>query len=76
LAGLGWLLGIILGHIGLEMIAHSLESTYKYSISGFILIGDEWYILGASILIGILASFVPAIEAARTNIHQTLSEGK
>ncbi len=76
LAVLGWLSGVILGHVGLEWIAHSLKSTYKYSFSGFNLVQSEWYVLGVSILIGLLASLVPALEAARTNIHQTLSEGK
>ena len=76
LAVLGWLSGVILGHVGLEWIAHSLKSTYKYSFSGFNLVQSEWYVLGVSMLIGLLASLVPALEAARTNIHQTLSEGK
>lgn len=76
LAVLGWLSGVILGHFGLEWIAHSLKTTYKYSFSGFNLVQAEWYVLGVSILIGLLASLVPAFEAARTNIHQTLSEGK
>lgn len=76
LAGFGWLSGVILGHMGLELIAHSLKSTYKYSFSGFTLIDAEWYVLGASITIGICSSLLPAFEAARTNIHQTLSEGK
>lgn len=76
LAALGWFLGSVFGHIGLETIANSLERTYKYSFSGFTFINDEWYVLCASIFIGILASLVPALEASRTNIHQTLSEGK
>lgn len=76
LAVFGWLSGVILGHFGLEMIAHSLKSTYKYSLSGITFISAEWYVMWASILIGLLASLFPALEAARTNIHKTLSEGK
>jgi putative ABC transport system permease protein len=76
LAVFGWLSGVILGHFGLEMIAHSLKSTYKYSLSGITFISAEWLVMWASILIGLLASLFPALEAARTNIHKTLSEGK
>lgn len=72
----GWILGTVFAHLGTEWIASMMESSYKYSISGWRFLSEQWWILGISIATGLLASFIPAWLAGKTDIHTTLSENK
>jgi len=74
MTGIGFLVGFILSHLGMEIIANSLQSSYKYSFSGFYFMQFEVILFIISLLIGIIASLIPAIKAARTDIHSTLTE--
>lgn len=74
LTGIGFLVGFILSHLGMEIIANSLQSSYKYSFSGFYFLRFELILFGISLLIGIVASLIPAFKAAKTDIHSTLTE--
>ena len=74
LTGIGFLVGILLSHVGMEVLANSLKSSYKYSFSGFYFMNTELILFGVSLLIGVVASLIPAIKAAKTDIHSTLTE--
>ena len=74
LTGIGFLVGFLLSHIGMEILANSLKSSYKYSFSGFHFLSTEIVLFGVSLLIGLVAALIPAIKAARTDIHSTLTE--
>jgi putative ABC transport system permease protein len=74
LTGIGFLVGFVLSHLGMEIIANSLQSSYKYSFSGFYFLSFEWVLFCISLLIGVVASLIPAINAARTDIHSTLTD--
>jgi len=58
----------------MEVLANSLKSSYKYSFSGFYFMNTELILFGVSLLIGVVASLIPAIKAAKTDIHSTLTE--
>ncbi len=71
--GLG--LGLILGHTGMHLAGNILEKGYKYQFTGLTWLPQEiWIIIGA-LLVGLLAAVIPAIQGARTDIHNTLAEG-
>jgi putative ABC transport system permease protein len=74
LTGIGFLVGFILSHLGMEIIANSLQSSYKYSFSGFYFLKFELVLFVISLLIGIIASIIPAVKAAKTDIHSTLTQ--
>lgn len=74
MTGIGFLVGFILSHVGMEIVANSLQSSYKYSFSGFYFMKFEILLFLVSLLIGLIASLIPAIKAARTDIHSTLTE--
>ncbi len=74
LAILGGLLGIVLGKLGLWLIAQLFLETYQISISTWFVLTEAW-LVGASILIGLLAALVPAFQASNLNISRTLAEG-
>jgi putative ABC transport system permease protein len=75
LALLGYLLGMGLSHIGMEILAGAMQDAYRYTFSGWVLLREEaWLLLGA-LVIGVVAAIIPAIQAGRTDISTTLSEG-
>jgi len=74
LALLGFIVGYIISHVGLEVIAHYAKASYRYSLTGFIFLKDEMIIFTISLLIGIVAALIPAFQAYRTDIHETISK--
>jgi ABC-type lipoprotein release transport system permease subunit len=57
----------------MELAAGYLKSDFRYNFTGWTFLKDEWYVLGLSFLLGVVAALIPAIHASRTYIHQTLS---
>ncbi len=74
LAVLGYLLGIALGHFGVAILGGNLEESYKYSFSPWIWLKEEYFILVVLLVLGFVASLIPAIKASNTAISETLSE--
>lgn len=70
----GALLGIALAHLGLYFIAQFVSAEYRYDFSAFFLLPAEGWLLAAALGIGVLAAFIPAWRAARTDVHATLAE--
>lgn len=75
LALVGFAIGIILSHGGMQLFAGELKAQYGYSFSGFEFLKEEWYLLGGALVIGFVAAVIPAIQASRTDIADTLAEG-
>ena len=74
LAGIGFLLGIALSHIGMEFFAGYLKTAYRYSFSGMIFLKEEIFLLAGALLVGLVAAIIPAVQAFRTDISTTLSK--
>lgn len=71
---LGAIIGIAIGHIVLHLIG-SFQETSQARLSGMIFIYKEAYIMLAGLIIGIIASILPAIQAYRQDIAAILSKG-
>lgn len=74
LALIGFLVGFVLSHVAMEVLSGFLKSSYRYSFTGWKFLQKEWWILGVSLLLGLVASIIPAWQASRTDIHTTLSK--
>ena len=74
IALLGYGVGILLSHGGMNVFASMLEEEYRYGFESWIFLKEEFYMLGAVILIGLLAALVPAMMASTSDISTTLSE--
>lgn len=70
---LGSVLGLALGHGVLIVMSSTLEEAQKAGINGFIFYPQEWVILGASVLLGIVCALLPAVQAYRTDISKVLA---
>jgi len=74
LAAIGFLIGIALSHGGMEVLANFMKSAYRYSFSGMVFLKEEIYLLIGALSIGIIAAIIPAIQASRTDISETLTD--
>ena len=72
---LGLFLGLLLGHAGMELAGDLLAKNYRYEFTGLVWLPEEIYIIIGGILIGLIASVIPAIQGSRTELHRTLAKG-
>lgn len=72
---LGCLLGLLLGHLVTAVLGESFGRTDQIGISPFRFLPEELIVLAGSLLVGILAAILPAINAYRTDISGVLARG-
>lgn len=73
LALLGSIIGMLLAHAILVVLAVMVEEARKAGISGLVFYNEEWIILAGSLFLGVLCAFIPALQAYRTDISKVLS---
>lgn len=69
----GSIIGVLLAHGILTVLAVLVEETRKAGISGIVFYREEWIILAGSLFLGVLCAFIPALQAYRTDISKVLS---
>jgi putative ABC transport system permease protein len=70
---IGTLGGVLIGHTVLLLMSVFVDQTQKAGISGLVFYTEEWIILVGSLLLGVLCSIIPAIQAYRTDISKVLA---
>jgi len=71
---IGFVAGIALSRLGLWVFSKTAERDFHYSFRDFSVLPEEFYLLGAAILVGILAAALPSLGIYRINISKTLAE--
>jgi putative ABC transport system permease protein len=71
----GGLAGFLLGHGIVELVVAFYQPSADAGISGLVWVAEETWILLLCMILGILASLLPAISAYRTDISSVLAEG-
>ncbi len=74
ITGIGALAGIALGHCLVFLLTWSNSQSAAAGISGFVFIFEELWIIGLSLVVGILAALIPAWSAYKTDISKVLSK--
>ncbi|MEQ9402989.1 MAG: FtsX-like permease family protein [Cyclobacteriaceae bacterium] len=69
---LGSTFGFVLSHLGFGILSSSME---QFQSAGLFFVMEEYYVLAASLIVGIFASVIPAAMAYRSDISETLSRG-
>jgi putative ABC transport system permease protein len=59
----------------MQILASYMQDAYRYSFSGTLFLREEGYLALGALGVGLLAALIPAVQASRTDIHTTLSEG-
>lgn len=69
----GFMAGMLLSRLGLYLLSKYAGSRYHISVFKNSLLPEEWYLLSATLMLGLLAAALPAIKAFRLNISKTLA---
>jgi putative ABC transport system permease protein len=75
LAGLGAVLGLVLGHALTEVLGYALKAAQQVAVTGRVWLIEELWLVGIALTVGIVASLLPAWRAYRTDIAHTLARG-
>jgi len=75
LAGLGAVLGLALGHGLTEALGHTLKAAQQISVTGWLWLPEELWMIGIALIVGVVAAVLPAWRAYRTDIAHTLARG-
>ncbi len=75
IAILGYILGMVLSHVGMQLLSGYLTEEYRYEFTGWLFLQEEGYMFVVAVVLGLLAAIIPALLAFKTNISETLSEG-
>jgi putative ABC transport system permease protein len=70
----GTALGIASAHV-LLMILSTVNSELTVGISGAMFYVEELYLIAGALLLGVICSVVPALQASRVDIHEVLAGG-
>lgn len=72
-AVIGYVCGLLLSHGILTLLASNISGEFRYELDPWRFVAEEgWLALGA-LFIGFLAAVIPAWQAARTDIGETLT---
>lgn len=70
---IGSCLGILIGHAAVQIIGFYQESA-QARLTGNYFIQEELYLIFAGLIIGLVASIIPALQVYRVDIAKTLSK--
>ena len=70
----GTALGLALSRIGMVVLGKVVESQFHYDLGVLTVLPSEWMLSGAAILVGLMASAIPARRSLKLDISRTLSE--
>lgn len=71
---LGYILALILSHVGMWVVSGILENSYHYKFDAWAFSSFEFKLLPVAIAIGLISALIPAMKAYRTDISTTLSK--
>ena len=70
----GTALGLLLSRVGMGVLGQVVESQFHYDLNAMALLPREGMLAGAAVLVGLIASAIPARRSLRLDISRTLSE--
>ena len=70
----GTVLGLLLSRIGMGVLGQVVESQFHYDLDAITLLPSEGMLAGAAVIVGLMASAIPARRSLRLDISRTLSE--
>jgi|JI8StandDraft_2_1071088.scaffolds.fasta_scaffold00778_2 putative ABC transport system permease protein len=72
MTSMGVICGLLLGHVGLEVIAHVFDKSIYFKLTGLFWVNEEWWLIGIILIISIIASLLPALQVYRIDVIKTL----
>lgn len=70
---LGYTIGLLLSRIGLLVLSHFMKESFHYGLDNLAISIQELALLGLTLLVGLLASAIPAWQTLKIDISKTLT---
>ena len=70
----GFVLGLLFSRFGVMLVSSLMEESINYNLNSFKILNEEYWLLGLSILIGIISSLIPAVQVYKMNISKILAD--
>jgi putative ABC transport system permease protein len=70
---LGYAIGLLLSRVGLLVLSHFMQESFHYGLDNLAINSQELALLGLTLLVGLLASAIPAWQALKIDISKTLT---
>ncbi len=70
---LGCAIGMGIGHVVLSLLPTFLKQTASTGINGLIFYPEEWILLVASLLLGLICAAIPAMQVYRSDVSKILT---
>ena len=71
---LGFILGLLFSRFGVMFVSSLMEESLNYNLNSFKVLSEEYWLLGLSVLIGLVSSLIPAIQVYKMNISKILAD--
>ena len=70
----GFILGLLFSRFGVMFVSSLMEESINYNLSSFKILNEEYWLLLLSVIIGLLASLIPAVQVYKMNISKILAD--
>ncbi len=70
---LGYVVGLLLSRVGLMVLSNFMKESFHFGLDNLAIGTQELALLGLTLLVGLLASIIPAWQALKIDISKTLT---
>ena len=70
----GFILGLLFSRFGVMFVSSLMEESINYNLSSFKILNEEYLLLLLSVIIGLMASLIPAVQVYKMNISKILAD--
>ena len=74
LTTVGFFIGLLVSRLGVMFVSSLMEESLNYNLKSFGILNEELWLLGLSIVIGLISSIIPALQVYNLNISETLAD--
>ncbi len=73
MVALGLIIGLVLSRVGITMLSDMAKDSFHDEFNAFMFLPQEYYLVGITLGLGVVASLLPALRAFFMDISKTLS---
>lgn len=73
MVALGLIIGIVLSRVGITLLSDMAKDSFHDEFNAFLFLPQEYYLIGITLGLGVVASLLPALRAFFMDISKTLS---
>ena len=70
----GFIIGLLFSRFGVMFVSSLMDENINYNLNTIKILNEEYWLLGLSILIGLISSLIPAIQVYKMNISKILAD--